>query len=280
MPDRRPAAASASQRGRLLVSRRVSTPLTRRLRPLPAARYVHPKALAAPAEAGEHDHNLDVADESSPNYLRWIADLIEPHLGRRVLELGAGIGSITQLYSAGHDVLAIDLSDQCVAALRQRFAGSPNVSVRQQDLRKLEAAGERFDSVLMVNVLEHIQDDAGVLSTLPTVLEPGGTIVIYVPALNALYGRWDHNVGHYRRYSKWRMREVAHEAGLHVLELRYVNALAIPAWVAFSRTDVDRTQSASLSIWDRTGVPVSRALEQRIPIPIGLNVLAVLGAPR
>jgi 2-polyprenyl-3-methyl-5-hydroxy-6-metoxy-1,4-benzoquinol methylase len=280
MPDLEARSGAPGRAGSLLVSHRVSTPLTRRLHHLPAARYIHPKALATPAEAGEHDHNLDVADESSPNYLRWIADLIEPHLGRRVLELGAGIGSITQLYSGGHDVVAIDLSDQCVATLRQRFAGSPNVSVRQQDLRKLEAAGEQFDSVLMVNVLEHIQDDAGLLSTLPPVLKPAGTIVIYVPALNALYGQWDRKVGHFRRYSKWRMREIAREAGLEVLELRYVNALAIPAWVAFSRTDVDRTQSASLSIWDRTGVPVSRALEQRLPVPIGLNVLAVLAVPR
>ena len=279
MPDL--AARTGARRAvgcRCYCSHRLSTPLTRRLRPLPAARYIHPKALATPAEAGEHDHNLDVADESSPNYLRWVADLIEPHLGRRVLELGAGIGSITRLYSAGHDVVAIDVSDQCVAALRQRFAGSPNVTVRQQDLQKLEAAGERFDSVLMVNVLEHIQDDAGVLSTLPAVLEPGGRIVLYVPALNGLYGQWDRKVGHFRRYSKWRMREIANEAGLDVLELRYVNALAIPAWIAFSRTDVDRTQGASLSIWDRTGVPLSRALEQRLPAPIGLNVLAVLAA--
>jgi 2-polyprenyl-3-methyl-5-hydroxy-6-metoxy-1,4-benzoquinol methylase len=232
-------------------------------------------ALAEPAEAGEHDHNLDVADESSPNYLRWIAELIEPHLGRRVLELGAGIGSITQLYAAGHDVVASDLSDECVRALHWRFDALPNVTVVQQDLRELGDAGETFDSVVMVNVLEHIQDDAGVLGTLPSVLAPHGTIVVYVPALNGLYGQWDRKVGHFRRYSKWRMREIAREAGLEIVQLRYVNALAIPAWLAFSRTDVERTQGASLSIWDRTGVPLSRAIERRLNVPLGLNVLAV-----
>ncbi len=278
MPDLRRGAALGGGLGSLLVSQRLSSPLMRRLRPLPAARYVHPKALAMPAETGDHDHNLDVANESSPNYLRWIADMIEPHLGRRVLELGAGIGSITALYAEGHDVVASDLSDQCVAALRARFAGTPNVTVKQEDLRQLEAAGDRFDSVLLVNVLEHIEDDAGVLSTLPSVLAPGGRVVVYVPALNGLYGQWDRKVGHFRRYSKWRMREVAREANLDVVHLRYVNALAIPVWIAFSRTDVDRTQGASLSIWDRTGVPLSRALEQRVPTPIGLNVLAVLAA--
>lgn len=253
--------------------------LRERLRPTPAARYVHPRALAQPAESGEHDHNLDVADDSSPNYLRWIAELIEPHLGRRVLELGAGIGSITRFYADGRQVVASDLSSYCVESMRRRFAGVPNVLVAQSDLRQLEASGDRFDSVLMVNVLEHIEDDADVLRTLPSVLVPDGRIVIYVPALNGLYGQWDQKVGHFRRYSKWRMREVANVAGLAVVDLRYVNSLAIPAWLAFSRTEVDRTQKGSLSIWDRTGVPLTRALETRVRPPLGLNLLAVL-APR
>jgi 2-polyprenyl-3-methyl-5-hydroxy-6-metoxy-1,4-benzoquinol methylase len=260
----------------LLLSRRLSVSLTQRLRPTPAARYVHPKALAQPAETGEHDHNLDVADDSSPNYLRWIADLIEPHLGRRVLELGAGIGSITRLYADGRQVVASDLSSYCVESMRRRFDGVGNITVVQSDLRELEASGDRFDSVLMVNVLEHIQNDADVLSTLPSVLVRDGRIVIYVPALNGLYGQWDRKVGHFRRYSKWRMREVANVAGLEFVDLRYVNSLAVPAWIAFSRTEVDRTQKGSLSIWDRTGVPLTRAFEQRLRPPLGLNLLAVL----
>lgn len=251
-------------------------PLTRRLRPAPAARYIHPKALDRPADTGQHDHNLDVAHETAPNYLRWIAELIQPHLGHRVLEVGAGLGSITELWASGHDVVASDLSDRCVSALQSRFAAWPNVTVMHDDVRRLGEAGERFDSIVMVNVLEHIEDDAGVLTSFRDVLRPGGTAVIYVPALNGLYGRWDRRVGHFRRYSRWRMSEVARAAGLDVVELRYVNLLAIPAWLAFSRTDVDKTTQSSLSIWDRLGVPASRALEKRVRVPIGLNLLAIL----
>jgi SAM-dependent methyltransferase len=251
--------------------------LKRRLRPEPAARYVHPNARDRPSETGEHDHNLDVADQNAPNYLRWIADLTEPYLGQRVLELGAGIGSITELWAGGHEVVASDLSDPCVAALHERFDHWPNVSVSQQDVRELREAGERFDSVVMINVLEHIEDDAGVLDALGGLLTLGGNIIIYVPALNGLYGAWDHKVGHYRRYSRWRLREVGREAGLRPLELRYVNLLAIPAWIAFSRSDIgERTTSSSLSIWDRTGIPASRAIEARVRVPVGLNVLGVL----
>lgn len=251
--------------------------LKSRLRPQPAARYVHPKARAKPSDTGEHDHNLDVADESAPNYLRWIADLIEPHIGHRVLELGAGIGSITELWASGHEVVASDLSESCIAALHKRFDNWPNVTVSRKDVRELTSAGERFDSVVMINVLEHIENDAGVLATLRDLLAPGGAVIVYVPALNGLYGAWDHRVGHYRRYSRWRLREVAREAGLRPLELRYVNILAIPAWFAFSRTDIgERTTGSSLSIWDRTGIPAGRAIESRVRVPIGLNVLGVL----
>jgi 2-polyprenyl-3-methyl-5-hydroxy-6-metoxy-1,4-benzoquinol methylase len=250
-----------------------------RWRPMPAARYIHPKAPNARETSGEHDANLEVPDELSQNYLTWIAELVEPHLGRSVLELGAGHGSITERYAAGHEVLATDLSDRCIAALRVRFAAWANVTVAQADLRDLQTDGRRFDSVLMINVLEHIEDDAAALAQLRELLAPGGTIVIYVPALNGLYGPWDRKVGHFRRYSRWRLRAVAAEAGLKVVELRYVNALAIPAWFAFSRTDVERTQAASLDIWDRTGVPLSRALEQRIRVPVGLNVLGVFRTP-
>jgi 2-polyprenyl-3-methyl-5-hydroxy-6-metoxy-1,4-benzoquinol methylase len=253
----------------------MATVTTRRSRSRVPGRYTHRKALEAPAENGAHNHALDVLEASAPNYVRWIADMIEPHLGHRVLELGAGIGAITHRYASGREVIASDLSDECVAALHRRFEDAPNVRVVQQDLRDVRASGERFDSVVMLNVLEHIEDDVGVLSGLSTVVQPGGRIIIYVPALNSLYGKVDRQLGHFRRYSKWRVRGIAAEAGLQIVALRYVQALAIPGWLAFSRSNTDRTYGPSLSVWDRIGVPLSRALEKRIRVPIGLNLLAV-----
>lgn len=219
---------------------------------------------------------LDVADENAPNYLGWIAQLIRPHLGESVLEVGAGLGSITDLYADGRRVTATDVSADCVASMRRRFAGRPNVSVDELDLRAGDDQLGTFDSVVLINVLEHIEDDVAALTVLARKLNPGGRIIVYVPALNGLYGAWDRLVGHFRRYSKWRMRALAAEAGLEVEELRYVNALAIPAWIAFSRTEVKQTQARSVSLWDRAGVPLTRALERYVEPPVGLNLLAVL----
>jgi 2-polyprenyl-3-methyl-5-hydroxy-6-metoxy-1,4-benzoquinol methylase len=257
----------------------VTSALVQRVRRHPASGYVHPKALAAPADSGEHAAKLDVADENSPNYLAWIVDLMRPYLGHDVLEVGAGIGSITRLYAEGRRVVATDVSAECVAAMRDRFVDAPNISVRQLDLREGVDHAELFDSIVMINVLEHIEDDAATLALLTRRLKPGGNLIVYVPALNGLYGPWDRKVGHFRRYSKWRLRAIAAEAGTELAELRYVNVLAIPAWAAFSRTDVVKNQARSLSLWDRTGVPLSRAIEQRIRPPVGLNLLAVVRNP-
>jgi SAM-dependent methyltransferase len=247
-----------------------------RLRPTPPGRYIHPKAVRLLDQEGDHDADLDVASDSAPNYLSWVAELCQPHLGQRVLEVGAGIGAITARYAQGREVVANDVSPTCVQALRDRFADHPNIRIEDRDLRALHL-DERFDSVLMVNVLEHIADDVEALGGLSRLLVPGGNVVVYVPALNALYGAQDEKVGHYRRYSVWRLREVFREAGLEPVELRWVNFIAIPAWAAFGRGDVDdRERSGTLlSLWDRAAVPAARRIEAHVRMPIGLNVLGV-----
>jgi SAM-dependent methyltransferase len=246
--------------------------LRARLRPGPAARYVNPKAEGIVNEDGDHDAGIDVAEENSPNYLHWIADRVRPHLGQSVLEVGAGTGSITELYAPGRQVLAIDRSPWCIDEMEKRFAAVDNVEVRKVDALALVDEGRRFDSVVMLNVLEHIEDDVEMLRMLGTLLETDGRIIIYVPALNGLYGKWDRKVGHYRRYAPWRLRAVLDEAGMAPVEIGYMNALSIPAWIAFANTDVEKSNAASMSVWDKTGIAWGRRIESVIPVPFGLNV--------
>jgi 2-polyprenyl-3-methyl-5-hydroxy-6-metoxy-1,4-benzoquinol methylase len=241
------------------------------------ARYVHPKAASDPS-AGQHDRGLDIASDSATVYLRWIADLMIPHLGASVLEVGSGHGAVSQHLARGRRFVATDLSDACLSALHARFADWPNVEVRRMDLRDMDIT-ETFDSAVMINLLEHIYDDSGALHALRERLKPGGSCLIYVPALNWLYGAYDHDVGHYRRYTKRRLAAVVREAGLRPVTLHYVNMLAIPAWAIFSSRWLDRGDAqrvgGSLQLWDRVGVPLTRALEQRVRPPAGLNLFCV-----
>ena len=152
---------------------------------------------------------------------------------------------------------------------------APNVTVRHVDAVTLVDEGQRFDSIVMLNVLEHIADDVAVLQTLGKLLEPEGRIILYVPALNGLYGPWDRKVGHYRRYAPWRLRAVLAAAGLVDVDVRYMNLLSVPAWWAFSRTKAERGVGRSLALWDRTGIRLGRRFESVVRVPVGLNVFCV-----
>ena len=118
-----------------------------------------------------------------------------------MLELGSGHGDLTERLAPGRIVDASDVSDSCLAVLEERFAGSENVSVQRIDVAE-RIPDDRYDSIVMVNVLEHIEDDAGTVRRLGQALVPGGCLVLYVPALPVLYSQFDRDIGHYRRYRK------------------------------------------------------------------------------
>lgn len=194
-----------------------------RLRPAPAARYIRAKAVALVDQERDHGADLELTGEGAPNYASWVGELCRPPLGHRVLEVGAGLWAITARYGQRREVVVNDVSPTCVQALRERFPGHRNMRVEDRDLRILEL-DKRFDSVLMVNVLECIADDVEPLADLSRLLLPGGDVILYVLGLNGPYGALDSKIGHDRRHSVWRLREV----GLEPVGRRAVNLLAVP----------------------------------------------------
>ena len=181
---------------------------------------------------------------------------------------------MTQHLALGRRLVAVDSSAECVKALCDRFAGVPDVEIHHADLRTFEP-GRLFDSVLMINTLEHIADDVAALERLGRFLTPGGRAVIYVPAFNLLFSDYDRKVGHQRRYSKKMMTAVIDAAGMKTAKLRYVNVIGLPAWLIFSRSCARMRLTEAARLWDRTGTLASRWIEQRVEPPVGLNLLAV-----
>jgi SAM-dependent methyltransferase len=252
----------------------------------PYSRYLHPRANPSP-DANVHSHGLEVAADVSSAYHAWIAGICKGHLGRTVLDVGAGQGAISRyLFDSADRYVASDMSADCVDALRRRFAGVANVSVISFDLRTDEL-DETFDSIVLFNVLEHIFDDELALRKLAGYLNPGGNILIYVPAYNWLYGEWDRRIGHCRRYNSKSLSGVIAEADLAVSEIRYVDAIGIPAWFAFSRLGIrsrarkadGAPPSGELRLWDRFVVPPAKLVESHVRLPVGLNVLAIATLP-
>src|SRR5262249_61672822 len=145
---------------------------------------------------------------------RW-----RPSIGPPILEVGAGTALPPRFLARRERVLATELDPEYVALLRRTFADEPNVEIRPLDLARLGDDGiprHAFDTVVCSNVLEHIEDDGRALSAMREVLEPGGRVVLIVPALQALYGSIDRAIHHYRRYSRGELTGKLERAGLAV----------------------------------------------------------------
>ena len=138
-----------------------------------------------------------------------------------------------------------------------------------------------FDSVVYVNVLEHIRDDVDELRTAHELLVPGGTLAIFVPALPRLYGSLDYKSGHHRRYTADTLRDVIDGAGFEVADVRYLDVLGVvPYFVMYRLLDVKTLGSVSSNGYDRVIVPVSRAVQRLVPHPpVGKNLLAIARRP-
>jgi len=217
-------------------------------------------------------------------FLTWIADTLEPHLGRRVLEVGAGVGAIaTKLAVAGHDVLAIEPAANVFPDLQRRTVGIGGLEARQVTSQELldDGTEEPFDSIVYVSVLEHIRDDVSELRTALQLLRPGGTLALFVPAMPSLYGSLDFKSGHFRRYDRTMLRQVISSAGFDVEHLAYMDIVGVvPYFLMYRLLDVATLGTGSSRVYDQLIVPVSRFTERCVGAPaVGKNLVAVARRP-
>lgn len=238
-----------------------------------------PDRSIPPAEFDDSDAELsDVLStlEEADNYADWIYRLIRPYLGTDILEIGAGHGELTERLRRDARVTATDLSKRCVDELALRFEGNDDVEVLQADVAALGTRGRRFDSVVLINVLEHIDDDATALADLRELLHPGGRVCVFVPAFEGLYSDFDRKIGHRRRYRRSQLVTAFDRAGLAVIDARYVNTVGALAWWLFARQlGQVPTQRWSVNVYDRFAVPVIRQIEAGRAPRFGQSLLCI-----
>jgi SAM-dependent methyltransferase len=224
-------------------------------------------------------------DSSGANQRRYRAfqlELIRPHCGDSVLEVGAGLGEFAAQLSGLTRHVVTDVDPDAVAALARRFADRPEVEAHRLDLATGTLdAGAPVSTVVAINVLEHIEDDAAALRSLASLVEPGGRVVIWVPGYQQLYGEFDRRVGHVRRYTPATLTAAFRAAGLTPVDVRPVNLLGGLAWWAtVRRGGVGSPDPRLVRAYDRFVVPATRLLERRIRPPFGQSVLGVATVPR
>jgi SAM-dependent methyltransferase len=223
-------------------------------------------------------------DRSGADQRRYRAfqlEMMAPYLGPSVLEIGAGLGEFAAQLDGLQRHVVTDVDPQAVASMAERFAGRPEVEARVVDLAQGPVdLGAPVSTVVAINVLEHIDDDTGALRTVAALVEPGGRIVLWVPAYMQLYGDFDRAVGHVRRYTPRTMTAAIRNAGLGPVLVKPVNLLGgIAWWATVRRGGVGTPNPRLVRIYDRFVVPVTRTVESRVTPPFGQSVLAVARVP-
>jgi len=232
-----------------------------------------------------------LADEDKYFYneehgLPIITALFRGHLGRDVLEIGAGTGAIAEwLVREGAHVTAVEPEPILARKIRAKFGDGDDVRVIETDsvgaYARLAAEGRTFDTVLCVSVLEHIADDRREFAMAAAALRPGGRYLVFVPAMPLLYSRIDRETGHVRRYTKRRFRDLCNGAGLEVVSLRYFEVLGIlPYLLVYKLLRRATITSSSTGVYNNVILPLSslvdKVLRGRL---IGKNLVLVARKP-
>ncbi len=187
-------------------------------------------------------HTLEVLAKAN-RFNQWMYGIFSKHLEGEVLEIGSGLGNISKL--AIDDNLCITLSDynrEYCNWLIKNFSSSPNVrGVLQIDLLRPNfeteylTLKEKFDSIFLLNVIEHIDDDAKALFNCRFMLKPGGKLIVLAPAYQWLYCKFDSELGHHRRYTAAAMTTLLEKNHMQIVDKKYFNFLGIAGWLVFGK---------------------------------------------
>jgi SAM-dependent methyltransferase len=218
------------------------------------------------------------------NYHRWILDVFRPFLGKRIVEVGAGAGSFSEmlLRTQPEWLVAIEPSNKMFPQLAERMrnlgASHSGYAHHGTLLETLDSIRKRGtpDSVVYVNVLEHVEDDVLELQAIYSLLQPGGRVLIFVPAHEWLMGSLDRELGHYRRYTIAGLAYKCRAAGFTIRLSSYFDMLGIaPWWVKYCLLQAKSINPGLVRLYDRYAVGLSRFLDGIVKPPLGKNVILV-----
>lgn len=224
-------------------------------------------------------------DRINGRYLDWQLEQFRRFLGDRILEIGCGIGGILERLPACSLIHSLDVEPDVLAAARERFKARPECqfslldisTCTQAELAELQTSA--FNTILAINVLEHIEDDATLLQRAEQILVPGGYLLVLVPAHQWLYGDYDRLDGHYRRYSRKVLKNVVSQTSLEIQQMHYFNLLgAVGWWVHYRFLRRKMHGAKQFGLMSRM-IPLMRFAERIVSPPIGLSVVAILRRP-
>lgn len=225
-------------------------------------------------------HTLQVISRAS-HFNKWMYESFRNQLKGNVLEIGSGIGNISRL--AMNDDFSLTLSDynpEYLEWLKKEFSGAKKVKeILQIDLlhKRFEVEYNRlhesYDSIFMLNVIEHLEDDAGAIEHCLFMLKPGGHLVILTPAYQWLYCNFDKELGHYRRYTVEYLVTLLQKKEMTVIQKQYFNFAGIAGWLFFGKLlNRKLIGSGEMNLFDNL-VPVAKWLDKFFSGKAGLSII-------
>jgi SAM-dependent methyltransferase len=213
------------------------------------------------------------------NYNRWIYDNISRFLGSNILEIGCGIGNITDYFiTPGKKITGIDISDEFTAIAAKKYRDNPDVTIVTGDA--LNSSGPlpsgSFDTVVLLNVLEHIKEEKAAMKLIHNMLVTGGRAIILVPAMRFAFGALDKNLGHHKRYERSDMTRVFKEEGFETEKIFYMNWPGAIGWAINSRLLKKKfIPEGQAVLFNNLFVPFLKITENYIAPPFGQSLIAV-----
>ena len=210
-------------------------------------------------------------------YNEWIFSKFRPFLGRRVLEIGSGVGNITKFLLDRELIIVTDVEPKYLTLLKNTFGKYKKFIIDRLDISRPEMERYRshhIDSVICFNVLEHIEQDEEPLKNIFDLLEPNGRLLLLVPSHPWLYGSLDRHLGHHRRYGKRELKNKLEAMGFKVIFLEYFNRAGTLGWFLNSQIlRRKRLPSFQLRMYNFL-VPLLK-LEKFFPLPFGTSLIVV-----
>lgn len=206
-------------------------------------------------------------------YNRWTLNKFKQSLKGDILEVGFGIGNFTKDLAKFGKVWAFDIDQEYITKAKQ----NKKIDVGFGDIEKGKYffGDQKFDSIVCLNVLEHIKDDDSALNNLFKLLKKGGKLVLLVPAHQFLYGEIDMSISHFRRYNKPDLIKKLTGAGFKIQSSRNLNFLGALGWfVAGKILKEKEVKEANIKIFNRIA-PFVLPLEDLFEPPIGTSILTV-----
>lgn len=217
------------------------------------------------------------------NWKSYWSGILEPYVGRDVLDVGAGIGATARVFAL-HPMqryVALEPDDELVGRMLEEKHGGgypDGFEARQGTTVALEEA-EQFDTVLYIDVLEHIREDREELQRASRHLRPGGRIVVLSPAHQWLFSPFDEAIGHVRRYNKASLASTCPH-GLLVERLFYLDSVGLLASTGNKLVLRAATPSAAqIALWDGWMVPLSRPVDWATRFRFGKSIVAIFRKP-